>query len=81
MTLRTWTVVRDLKVPNDCTKKKYMTHESAVLKLREIREKRERMGRKSGKRRREMYIYKCKFCRFFHLTKQPPRRREEVLNG
>jgi rubrerythrin len=65
----------------DCQKKKYMTHESAVLKLREIREKRVRMGRKSGKRRHEKYCYKCKMCGFYHLTSQPPRRREGERNG
>jgi hypothetical protein len=58
----------------DCTKKKYMTLETAMLKLREIREKSLRRGKKTGKKRHEKHAYKCMYCGFYHLTSQEPRR-------
>lgn len=57
-----------IRVP-DCHKQKYMTHETAVLKLRQFRERRNN--------REEKYIYKCYDCGFYHLTKSPPRRKGE----
>jgi hypothetical protein len=64
-----------------CNKAKYPTREEAKADARLIHVQRKRFSRKtchSAKSGRKLHPYWCRYCGFWHLTSQRPRRKKAV---